>query len=147
MTLRILALGMLPLVACGCSEGIKANPLPRAGAPTNLPAPIVDKDAAGKTLYERLGREFGLTQTVDRLVNDMDAEPKSKALAAKLKKRILVEFLMEVSSNPRSRLADDVLISPADWTLLLPALRSTLSARGISDEDRDELLANIEKSR
>lgn len=147
MTLRILALGMLPLIACGCSEGVKANPLPRAGAPTDLPAPIADKNASGKTLYERLGREFGLTQTVDQLVKDLDGEPKSKALAAKLKKRILVEFLMEVSSNPRSRLADDVLISSADWTLLLPALQSTLNARGVADADRDELLAKIEKSR
>ncbi len=147
MTLRMFALGLLPLFACGCSEGVKANPLPRAGAPTELPAPIVDKDGAGKTLYERLGREFGLTQTVDQLVKNLDAEPKSKALAVKLKKRILVEFLMEVSSNPRSRLADDVLISSADWTLLLPALQSTLSARGVADADRDELVANIEKSR
>jgi len=143
MTSRLFFAGMLSLFACGCSEGTKANPLARASVPATLPA----KDPAIKTLYERLGREEGLTQTVNQLVKDLEASPKTTALAGRLKKPSLVEFLMEVSSRPRTKLADNVLLSPADWALLIPALRAALSARGTPDADRDELLANIENSR
>lgn len=135
------------LVGGGCTEGVKLNPLPRAGVslagPKEAPPPLVD----GKTLYERLGREDGLVKIVNNLVVDLAAQPKTRALSSALKKRALVEFLMEVSSRPRPKLADDAMLTPADWTNLLPALRTTLSEHGIPDADRDELLANIEKSR
>jgi len=135
------------LVGAGCTEGVKPNPLPRAGvviAPAkDAPQPLVD----GKTLYERLGREDGLVQIVNNLVVDLAAQPKTRPLSSTLKKRAMVEFLMEVSSRPRAKLADDAMLIPADWTNLLPALRTALSEHGIPDADRDELLANIEKSR
>lgn len=138
----------LLVAALGCTEGVKPNPLPRAGVPPLAPRKDPEAaPAANGTLYERLGRERGLTHTVDRLVETLAADAKSQPLAAKLNKQRLVEFLMEVASKPRPRLADDVNLSPADWSVVLPALRTTLTSLSIPDADRDELLANVDKSR
>ena len=140
----------------GCSEGTKPNPLSRDGAPVApvaLPAPIVAKDPIKesepktKTLYERLGREEGLARTVDQMVLDMAESSKTKGLAGRLSKRLMTDFLVEASSKPRTGLADDVRLSPPDWMLVIPALRLTLISQGAPEADRDELLANIEKSR
>ena len=81
---RFFFVGVLIFFASGCSEGTKANPLPRAGA--TAPHPAV------KTLYERLGREAGLTQVVNQLITNLDAAPRTTALAGRIKKRVLIDF-------------------------------------------------------
>jgi hypothetical protein len=146
MTLRALFVGAMSLLVFGCSEGTKPEPLPRAGVAAPA-VPLANKKEPAKSLYERLGREEGLTQTVHQLVKDLDAEAKTKAMAGVLKKRALIDFLMEVSSKPRPHLADDLMLTPDDWSLLIPALRATLTAQGTPPADRDELLANIKNSR
>lgn len=135
------------LFVCGCTEGVKPNPLPRAGVPAAVENPPMPKLVDGKTLYERLGREDGLIQTVNALVADLAANPQTQPLSMSIRKRTMVEFLMEVSSRPRPKLADDVMLSAENWALVLPALREVLSNRMISDSDRDELFDNIKKSR
>ena len=142
MTSRLLFVGLL-FFAFGCSEGAKPDPLPRGSAGVSLPKKAKDP----QTLYERLGREEGLTQIVNQLVKELEAASNSAALAGRLKKRTLIDFLMEVSSRPRTNLADEVMLSPADWALLIPALRAALDAQGQSPANRDELLAGIENSR
>ena len=156
-----LTLSLLAIVVVGCSEGAKPTPLRRAGAPASLAAPIVDssKDGAkvppttvegksnGKTLYERLGREEGLTSLVHQLAVDLSESPKTAKLAARLNKRSLVEFLMEATSRPRAGLMESTALTQGDWSQILPALGLTLIAQGTPEADRDELLANIAKCR
>ena len=139
MPFRFFFVGVSFFFASGCSEGTKANPLPRAR--TTAPQSTV------KTLYERLGRETGLSQVVNQLITNLNADPATTALAGRIKKRVLIDFLIEVSSKPRTKLADEMMIGPADWALLIPALRAALNAQGIRAADRDELLVNIENSR
>lgn len=134
-------------LAAGCAEGTKPEPLTRAGVPGPAAKKPVEQTNNETTLYERLGREDGITQTVDQMLKDLSNDAKTQTLAAKINRRNLIDFLMEVSSKPRPRLADDLLLSPTDWSLLLPGLRATMTARAIAGRDREELIGNIEKSR
>jgi hypothetical protein len=142
---QAMSIGLLCFGVAGCFEGTKPNPLPRAGVSAVAPKAI--QENPGKTLYERLGREEGLAKTADDVIATLAGQPRTQALAGKIKKRALVDFLMEAASRPRPRLGDDLSLTTTDWGQLLPAIRSSVSARKVADADVEELLANIDNSR
>jgi hypothetical protein len=140
-----MAIGLSCFGVAGCFEGTKPNPLPRAGVSAIAPKAI--QENPGTTLYERLGREEGLGKIADDVIATLAGQPRTQALAGKIKKRAFVDFLMEAASRPRPRLGDDLSLSTTDWGQLLPAIRQQLTVRAIPGADVDILLANIEKSR
>lgn len=172
MKARFLYAGMfvfagLGWLACG---GKKMPPKEPEHTETVVDAGPDDADAEPpkpKSLYERLGKQEGITQFVDTFVKNLQADTKfNKRLAgvkgAKLEKfkKELVEAICVESGGPEngadckfeSRFMKEALGAKAklkeeEWQAMLIDLRNALEEHSIKDTEQQDLSAALLKFR
>ena len=122
--------------------------------------PVAKKDTTGKTLWERLGGEPGVTKVVDDLVARATADPKvnftrqgepnewnpSPTNVTKLKRQ-LIAFISDNTGGPIKYKGKDMTaahtgmnIRGSEFDALAGHLIDALNAAGVKEKDRDELV-------
>jgi hemoglobin len=128
----------LCLLAIGCVEGQKPNPLPRA-----------------TTLYQRLGGEPAITKVVDDFVANVLASDKirqvhiehfQKGDVAGLKRK-LIDQIGEATGGPQKYKGKNMKdahkgldITDADFDALVAALEKALKKNGVAEAEQKDLL-------
>jgi hemoglobin len=174
------------LLLTGCFEGQKANPIARAGKVSVpevekiVPPPVIEKPpvekppvekppvekpvepAAKPSIYDRLGKEAGVSQIVDDFVANVVADPDIKERYKKhfmegdvpgLKKKLL-EQIGEATGGPQKYTGKNMKdahkgmeITNKDFDALAGDLAKSFDKNKVSKDDKDAILKVLEGMR
>lgn len=162
----IVAAGLI-VVACASKKPPPKEPphtetVADAGEPEPEPEP-----PKPKSLYERLGKEEGITQFVDTFVKNLSADAKFSKRIASLKgakldkfKKDLVDLICVESGGPEDgsecayegRFMKEALgakgkLKEDEWTAMLLDLRTALEEHKIGDDEQQDLASALGKFR
>jgi hemoglobin len=181
MFARILLLSAL-LTCLGCLEGQKPKPLPRAGAteteqiakmpasvPTGKSDPATIKPAekpteepAKPSLYDRLGKEEGISKVVDDFVANVVADDDIKEVHKKhfkegdvpLLKRKLIDQIGQETGGPQKYTGKNMKdahkgleITNKDFDALVNDLAKAMDKNKVAEDDKNTILKVLETMR
>jgi hemoglobin len=180
MFARCLLLGGL-LMCLGCVEGQKPKPLPRAGATegemiAKMPAPATERQTppatkvlekppeppAKPSLYDRLGKEEGITKVVDDFVANVVADDDIKEKHKKhfqegdvpLLKRKLIDQVGEATGGPQKYTGKNMKdahkgleITNKDFDALVRDLAKAMDKNKVAEDDKSTILKVLETMR
>lgn len=153
--MKHLALSSLVLAFCGCMEGAKPAPLPRAGAVPDSRPPLAGIPHK-RSLYERLGGYDAIAKVVHDFVGVVVADDRIRAEHKKhfmdkdvgaLEKK-LVDQIGEATGGPEKYTGKDMKtahkgldITNADFDALMDDLAKALQANKVPPMEQEEVKA------
>jgi truncated hemoglobin YjbI len=160
--------GLAVIAACGAKKPPPKEP-PHVEVIVDAGPDVVEEAEAPKpkSLFERLGKQDGITKFVDTFIKNLQADTKfNKRLTAmkgpkleKLKKD-LVDLICVESGGPESgadckyegRIMKEALgpkakLKEEEWTAMLQDLRTALEEHKIGDTEQQDLAAALVKFR
>lgn len=167
MLARCLLLGGL-LLCLGCLEGQKPKPLPRAVATEKQAPPatkVLEKPSeppAKPSLYDRLGKEEGITKVVDDFVANVVADDDIKEVHKKhfkegdvpLLKRKLIDQIGEATGGPQKYTGKNMKdahkgleITNKDFDALVGDLAKAMDRNKVAEDDKNTILKVLETMR
>lgn len=157
----------LIVFACGGSKPPPVEP-PHVETVVDAGSDVVEAEAPKpKSLFERLGKQEGITQFVDTFLKNLQADTKFNKRLATVKgpklekvKKDLVDLICVESGGPESgadckhegRFMKEVLGAKAklkeeEWTAMLQDLRTALEEHKIGDNEQQDLASAMGKFR
>jgi truncated hemoglobin YjbI len=153
--------------ACGNKPPPKEPPVVETITDAGLDAPEEAEAAPPKSLYERLGKQEGITKIVESFVKALHSDAKFAKRMAPLKgpkldkfKKDLVDVICVESGGPESgadckyegRFMKEALgpkskLKEEEWQAMVIDLRSALESESVKNDEEQDLFAALTKFR